>query len=84
MSREERVKYLKQLIIPNLFDNSLESSELRIKQETALRETIEELEQQTKRSKRYCDDCLHKNVCGLEGTNEEAMTYCADKLEVMS
>lgn len=36
-----------------------------------------------KKRKRYCDNCLHKNVCGLEGANDEAMTYCADKLEVM-
>ena len=28
----------------------------------------------------YCDDCLHKEVCGLEGVNEEALTYCADKM----
>lgn len=46
MTREERAKYLNQLIIPNLFDNSQESCELRMKQEMALKETIEELMQE--------------------------------------
>ena len=29
----------------------------------------------------YCDTCLHKEVCGLEGNNEPAIQYCADRLE---
>ena len=56
MTREERIKYLNQLIIPNLLDNSLESCELRIKQETALRETIDELKQQP------CEDCVSRQA----------------------
>ena len=28
----------------------------------------------------YCDDCLHKEVCGVEGVYDEAMNFCADKL----
>ena len=28
----------------------------------------------------YCDDCLHKEVCGVEGRYDEAMNFCADKL----
>ena len=28
----------------------------------------------------YCDTCLHKNVCGLEGAGDKAMTFCADKM----
>jgi len=46
MTREERAKYLNQLIIPDLFDNSQESCELRMKQEEALYETIAELMQE--------------------------------------
>lgn len=49
----------------------------------ALDIAIKALEQQSEDKKqRYCDDCLHRNVCGLEGANEESMTYCADKMEV--
>lgn len=54
MTRKERLKYLNQLIIPNLFDNSQESCELRMNQETALRETIEELKQEP------CGDCISR------------------------
>lgn len=25
-----------------------------------------------------CDNCIHDNVCGLEGHLDEAMTFCAD------
>ncbi len=28
----------------------------------------------------YCDDCLHRVVCGLENVGDEAMTYCCDKV----
>ena len=27
----------------------------------------------------YCDDCLHKEVCGDELCEDEAMISCADK-----
>ena len=27
----------------------------------------------------YCDDCMHKEVCGIEGHLDDAMTYCEDK-----
>lgn len=30
----------------------------------------------------YCDDCLHKEVCGCEGAFDEALTYCKDFLSV--
>lgn len=55
MTRKERVMYLNQLIIPDLFDNSQEACELRINQETALRETIEELMQEP------CDDAISRD-----------------------
>ena len=28
----------------------------------------------------YCDDCLHKEVCGEEGVGDESMTFCRDKV----
>lgn len=28
----------------------------------------------------YCSDCIHYEVCGNEGYDDEAMTYCADKM----
>ena len=28
----------------------------------------------------YCDDCLHRVVCGIENVGDEAMTYCCDKV----
>ena len=28
----------------------------------------------------YCDNCLHRKVCGLENVGDEAMIYCCDKL----
>lgn len=28
----------------------------------------------------YCDNCLHRKVCGLDGVIDEAMTYCSDFL----
>ena len=28
----------------------------------------------------YCDNCLHRKVCGLENVGDEAMTYCCDKM----
>jgi len=28
-----------------------------------------------------CDNCIHLNVCGHEGVEDEAMKYCADKEE---
>lgn len=28
----------------------------------------------------YCDDCLHRVVCGNEGVGDEAMTYCCEKM----
>lgn len=27
-----------------------------------------------------CDNCIHDNVCGLEGHLDEAMTFCADRV----
>lgn len=27
----------------------------------------------------YCTDCIHYNVCGNEGFDDVAMTFCADK-----
>lgn len=27
-----------------------------------------------------CDNCIHNNVCGLEGHLDEAMTFCIDKV----
>ena len=27
-----------------------------------------------------CDTCLHADVCGIEGSFEESLTYCADYL----
>ncbi len=29
----------------------------------------------------YCDDCLHKEVCGVEDARDESMTFCHDKLQ---
>ena len=54
MTRKERATYLNQLIIPDLLDNSQEACELRMKQETALRETIAELTQEP------CTDCISR------------------------
>lgn len=28
----------------------------------------------------YCDQCVHKEVCGKEGVGDNAMTYCNDRL----
>lgn len=56
MTRKERAAYLNQLIIPDLFDNSQEACELRIKQDMALRETIEELEQEP------CEDAISRQA----------------------
>ncbi len=28
-----------------------------------------------------CDNCIHNNVCSDEGHLDEALTFCADKLE---
>lgn len=28
----------------------------------------------------YCDDCLHRVVCGLENVDDKAITYCRDKM----
>lgn len=56
MIREERIKYLNQLIIPDLIDNSPESCELRINQGMALMETIEELKQEP------CEDCISRSA----------------------
>lgn len=28
-----------------------------------------------------CENCIHKEVCGLEGYYEEALKFCADKIE---
>ena len=30
----------------------------------------------------YCDTCIHHDVCGVEGVDDEAMTYCADRIEL--
>lgn len=46
MTKKERAKYLNDLIIPDMRDNTLEESELRMNRETALRDTIKELEQE--------------------------------------
>ena len=27
----------------------------------------------------YCSNCIHHNVCGNEGVDDVAMTFCADK-----
>lgn len=27
-----------------------------------------------------CENCLHREVCGLEGSYDEALTFCADKI----
>lgn len=27
----------------------------------------------------YCKDCIHYKVCGNEGVDDSAMTFCADK-----
>ena len=27
----------------------------------------------------YCTDCIHYKVCGNEGVDDSAMTFCADK-----
>lgn len=27
----------------------------------------------------YCTDCIHYKVCGNEGVDDSAMTYCVDK-----
>lgn len=29
----------------------------------------------------YCDTCIHRDVCGVEGANDEATVYCADRIE---
>lgn len=29
----------------------------------------------------YCDTCVHCDVCGVEGANDEAIVYCADRME---
>lgn len=29
----------------------------------------------------YCNTCIHHDVCGMEGVDDEGMTYCADRLE---
>lgn len=29
--------------------------------------------------KGYCTDCIHYKVCGNEGVDDSAMTFCADK-----
>lgn len=29
----------------------------------------------------YCDTCIHHDVCGMEGVDDEATTYCADRIE---
>lgn len=28
-----------------------------------------------------CENCIHKDVCGLEGYYEEALKFCANKIE---
>ena len=28
----------------------------------------------------YCDNCLHREVCGIENAGDESMTYCCDKV----
>lgn len=28
----------------------------------------------------YCDDCLHRVICGSENVGDEAMAYCCDKV----
>ena len=28
----------------------------------------------------YCDDCIHVDVCADEGCEDEALTFCADKI----
>lgn len=30
---------------------------------------------------KYCDTCIHKNVCGLEGANDESIVFCSDWIE---
>ncbi len=27
-----------------------------------------------------CEKCIHREVCGVEGNHEEAMTFCADMI----
>lgn len=27
----------------------------------------------------YCKDCIHYKVCGNEGVDDSAMTFCVDK-----
>ena len=29
----------------------------------------------------YCSDCVHKEVCGLEGLLDEGMIFCASKMQ---
>lgn len=31
------------------------------------------------RNMSYCTDCIHYKVCGNEGVDDSAMTFCADK-----
>ena len=28
----------------------------------------------------YCDNCIHKEVCGKEGCNDPAMVFCDDMI----
>jgi len=28
-----------------------------------------------------CENCIHKEVCGIEGYYEEALKFCANKVE---
>ena len=28
-----------------------------------------------------CESCIHKEVCGIEGYYDEALKFCADKME---
>jgi len=28
-----------------------------------------------------CDNCIHRNVCGVEGYYDEALKFCVDKIE---
>lgn len=28
-----------------------------------------------------CDNCIHRNVCADEGHYDEALSFCADKIE---
>ena len=33
--------------------------------------------------KTYCDNCIHKEVCGKEGCGDSDMTFCDDKIVKM-